>query len=247
LRRRVLLLRFEVGGPPLESFRYVHELKAARIVPREFLCQPHARFGPVSEILCIHDASTCACKWSKITAESECGCSRFESKRGHLHLNQKGATFKCKRDQWGWKGPVLPRACTAGSRVCAARTGRLSLARSRGYGVKPANYSFLFKQWSRRRFQASDRRRDFQQTFPACTVDSLAMGTILKRCSFVLRIGVFHVPACELACRAASTNCRELAARGRPRSATRRNTSRTGGPRLKFLSLEINYYRPVNR
>jgi hypothetical protein len=49
-------------------------------------------------------------------------------------------------------------------RVRAARTGRLSLARSRGYGVEPANSSFLFKQWSRRRFQASNRR-DFQESF----------------------------------------------------------------------------------
>jgi hypothetical protein len=61
LRGRALLLRFEVGGPLLEFFGYVHELKAARIFPGEFLCQPQARFGPVSEILCIHDASSCAC------------------------------------------------------------------------------------------------------------------------------------------------------------------------------------------
>jgi hypothetical protein len=39
LRRRALLLRFEVGSPPLEFFRYVHEMKAARIIPPEFLCQ----------------------------------------------------------------------------------------------------------------------------------------------------------------------------------------------------------------
>ena len=35
LRRRALLLRFEVGSPPLEFFRYVHEMKAARIIPPE--------------------------------------------------------------------------------------------------------------------------------------------------------------------------------------------------------------------
>ena len=63
LRRSALLLRFEVGGPPLEIFRFIHEMKADRIIPREFLCQPQARFGPVSEILCIHDASPCASKW----------------------------------------------------------------------------------------------------------------------------------------------------------------------------------------
>ena len=51
LRRRALLLRFEVSGPPLEIFRFVHEMKPDRIIPREFLCQPQARFGPVSEIL----------------------------------------------------------------------------------------------------------------------------------------------------------------------------------------------------
>jgi hypothetical protein len=39
LRRRALLLRFEVGSPPLEFFRYVHEMKAARIIPPEILCQ----------------------------------------------------------------------------------------------------------------------------------------------------------------------------------------------------------------
>ena len=80
--RCALLLRFEVGGPPLEFFRYVHELKAARIIPGEFLCQPQARFGPVSEILCIHDASSCAYEWSKITADLEGGCIRFDSKKG---------------------------------------------------------------------------------------------------------------------------------------------------------------------
>jgi hypothetical protein len=89
----VLLLRFEVGGPPLEIFRFVHEMKAAGIIPLESLCQPQARFGPVSEILCIHDASACASKWSRITADSERGCSR---------LNRKG-TIKFKRDQRAWK------------------------------------------------------------------------------------------------------------------------------------------------
>ena len=39
LRRRALLLRFEVGSPPVEFFRYVHEMRAARIIPAEFLCQ----------------------------------------------------------------------------------------------------------------------------------------------------------------------------------------------------------------
>jgi hypothetical protein len=56
-------------------------LKAARIIPGEFLCQPQARFGPVSEILCIHDASSCAYECSKITADSEGGCIRFDSKK----------------------------------------------------------------------------------------------------------------------------------------------------------------------
>jgi hypothetical protein len=51
------LMPFEFSGPPLKIFRHVHEMKAAWIIPREFLCQPQARFGPVSEIPCIHGAS----------------------------------------------------------------------------------------------------------------------------------------------------------------------------------------------
>jgi len=37
------LVPFEFGGPTLEIFSHVHETKAARIVPPEFLCQPQAR------------------------------------------------------------------------------------------------------------------------------------------------------------------------------------------------------------
>ena len=91
--RCALLLRFEVGGPPLEFFRYVHELKAARIIPGEFLCQPQARFGPVSEILCIHDASSCAYKWSKITADLEGGCSHQQG-RLNAGVNSRASEMK---------------------------------------------------------------------------------------------------------------------------------------------------------
>ena len=67
---------FEFSGPPLEIFRHVHEMKAARIIPPEFLCQPQARFGPFSEIPCIHGASPASTCMSKdIKPKSGCGCS----------------------------------------------------------------------------------------------------------------------------------------------------------------------------
>jgi hypothetical protein len=59
------LMPFEFSGPPLEIFRHVHEMKAARIIPPEFLCQPQTRFGPFSEIPCIHGASPASTCMSK--------------------------------------------------------------------------------------------------------------------------------------------------------------------------------------
>jgi hypothetical protein len=59
------LVPFEFSGPPLEIFRHVHKMKAARIIPPEFLCQPQARFGPFSEIPCIHGASPASTCMSK--------------------------------------------------------------------------------------------------------------------------------------------------------------------------------------
>jgi hypothetical protein len=59
------LLRFEFGGPPLEVFRHVHEMKIVRIIPWQFLCQPQAGFGPFSEIPCIHDALLAPIRTSK--------------------------------------------------------------------------------------------------------------------------------------------------------------------------------------
>jgi hypothetical protein len=73
---------FEFSGPPLEIFRHVHEMKAARIIPPEFLCQPQARFGPFSEIPCIHGASPASTCMSKdIKPKSGCGCSESSIRR----------------------------------------------------------------------------------------------------------------------------------------------------------------------
>jgi hypothetical protein len=64
-RGHLVFLRFEFGGPSLEVFRHIHKMKISRIIPREFFCQPQARFGPFSEIPCIHDALLASIRMSK--------------------------------------------------------------------------------------------------------------------------------------------------------------------------------------
>ena len=43
-------------GALLKIFRQVHKVEAVRIIPSEIICQPPAGFGPLSEVVCIHDA-----------------------------------------------------------------------------------------------------------------------------------------------------------------------------------------------